>query len=94
MKTAIQTIEAPAVALTSRQLPLHDLESVRRELASIYRAAKGGQIELGDATKLAYILNTIRQGFEQARLEQRVALVENLLTQQAKRDAEQLEHRP
>jgi hypothetical protein len=46
------------------------------ELASVYRDMRCGNIETADGTKLAYVLDQLRNAYETAVLEQRLEDVE------------------
>ncbi len=46
------------------------------ELAKVYREARRGQIEVGDATRLAMILREIRCALEASDIERRIAELE------------------
>jgi hypothetical protein len=58
------------------RLPLSTALDVRRELARLYRGMKAGQIAPGDGTKLAYVLNILRQTIEASDIEQRLEALE------------------
>lgn len=55
---------------------LGTLRQVRFELADIYRAARNGQIDASDATKLTYILQVIGNMIVEGQLESRVENLE------------------
>jgi len=59
-----------------RSVPLTTVGHCRAELASIYRQAKIGQIQLADATKLAFILVSLSRMIEVSDLEARVMALE------------------
>jgi hypothetical protein len=59
------------------KIDLHDLASIRREMAAVYRDMRGGKIETGDGTKLAYVLNLLGQAHEREDLESRVTALES-----------------
>ncbi|TAN27438.1 MAG: hypothetical protein EPN31_12140 [Castellaniella sp.] len=58
------------------RLPLTTAVDVRRELARLYRGMKAAQIQTADGTKLAYVLNILRQTIEASDIEQRIATLE------------------
>ena len=55
---------------------------VRMEMARLYRAARTGEVEVGNATKLAYILTQIATLMRIDDLEQRTAALERVLRAQ------------
>ncbi len=58
------------------RLPLNTAVDVRKELARLYRSMKTGQIPAADGTKLAYVLNILRQTIETSDIEQRLEALE------------------
>jgi hypothetical protein len=58
------------------RLPLSTAVDVRKELARLYRQMKARQIQAADGTKLAYVLNILRQTIEASDFEQRLAALE------------------
>lgn len=48
----------------------------RPQLARLYRSMKAGEIAPADGTKLAYVLNLLRQAIETGQLEARLAALE------------------
>ena len=60
----------------NRSLHLTTVGHCRAELATIYRQAKTGQIQLADATKLAFILVSLSRMIETSDLELRVVALE------------------
>jgi len=61
---------------TPPQIKLGSIAEVRRELARVYRDARGGLIETSDGTKLAFILTGIAKMIETSELEQRIENLE------------------
>lgn len=57
-------------------IALTKMHHIRSELANIYREARSGKIDLGDATKLTYILREIGRVIEGSDLEERIAALE------------------
>ena len=55
---------------------LDSLPRVRRELAKLYREARQGRLDIGDATRLAYVLQVIAKILEGSELERRLELLE------------------
>ncbi len=58
------------------RLPLSTAVDVRKELARLYRQMKVGRIPAADGTKLAYVLNILRQTIETSDIEQRLEALE------------------
>ena len=58
------------------RLRLDSLARVRFELVRIYREARDGKRDVGDASKLAHILALIARILEGSDLEKRIALLE------------------
>jgi hypothetical protein len=55
------------------------------EMARLYREARTGQMEVGDATKLAYLLTQLATLMRIDDLEQRIAALERVLKLEAKK---------
>ena len=60
---------------------------VRREMADLYRQARTGQVEIGDASRLAYILTQLATMLRIDDLEQRTAALERALRLQNEKAA-------
>ncbi len=58
---------------------------VRMEMARLYREARTGQMGVGDATKLAYLLTQLATLMRIDDLEQRTAALERVLKLEAKK---------
>lgn len=73
--------------LTPSPLPkidLHDAHAIRRELASVYRDMRAGRIETQDGTRLAYVLDMVRKGYETSVLQDRLEIMERTLAHRGK----------
>ncbi len=57
---------------------LDTVTRVRRELARLYREARAGSLDVGDASKLAHILQILGRMIEGAELEARVEALERV----------------
>lgn len=55
------------------------------EMARLYRDARSGRVEVGDATKLAYILSQLATLLRIDDLEQRTAALERVLKAEARK---------
>ncbi len=58
---------------------------IRREMADLYRQARTGQVEIGDASRLGYLLTQLAQLVRIDDLEQRTAALERAMRLQAER---------
>jgi hypothetical protein len=65
-----------AIDPTPRRFELNSLRGIRRELAAVYRLARVGELQLVDATKLAYLLSTLGKLSETELLEDRLKRLE------------------
>ena len=61
---------------TPSKIKLNALEDVRREMASVYREARGGIIDTSEAGRLAYILSGIGKLIEATDIEKRLEQME------------------
>ena len=52
-------------------------ESIRQEMARVYREARGNKLDAADATKLVYMLSQIAKAYELGVIEQRLQLLED-----------------
>lgn len=59
------------------RLELSTIDSVRREMARLYREAKAGNIPTADASRLAFILGQVGKLIEIGTLENRLNALEN-----------------
>ncbi len=56
---------------------LDGIAGVVKELGRVYRDARSGRLASSDATRLAYVLSTIRQAIETGELAARLDALEN-----------------
>ena len=61
---------------TPPQIKLGSIAEVRREMARVYRDARGKQIDTADASRLSYILVSIGKMIELDELEKRISQLE------------------
>ena len=61
---------------TPPKIKLNALEDVRREMASVYREARGGIMDASEAGRLAYILSGIGKLIEATDIEKRLDQME------------------
>lgn len=64
---------------TRPKIDLHDGHAIRRELATLYRDARAGQVNTRDATRLAYILDMLRKAYETCVLQDRLEQIEKTI---------------
>ena len=64
---------------TPSKIKLNELEDVRREMASVYRQARGGKMDVSEAGRLAYILTGIGKLIEATEIEKRLQQMERKL---------------
>jgi hypothetical protein len=57
-------------------MALSTMGHIRKELASLYREARTGGIDISDATKLGYLLQILAKVIEQSEFEERVERLE------------------
>ena len=67
------------VVATPKKIDLSTINDVRLEMASVYRAMKGGSIEAGDGSRLVYVLGQIGKMIELHDIEKRVEHLEGKL---------------
>jgi len=58
------------------QIKLNNANEVRREMARVYRDARGGAIDTSDGSKLVYMLSVIAKAVELSVIEERISLLE------------------
>jgi hypothetical protein len=75
------TIDATGGACTPTpsKIRLNELEDVRREMARVYREARGGIIDSSEAGRFAYILTGIGKLIEATVIEKRLEQLERKL---------------
>ena len=67
------------VVATPKKIDLSTINDVRLEMASVYRAMKGGCIEAGDGSRLVYVLGQIGKMIEAHEIVLRVDKLEERL---------------
>lgn len=68
----------PTPTKREKFIPLSTLNDVKVELARLYRQAKAGKVETSDASRLAFILNSLGRVIVDAELEARIQQLEQL----------------
>lgn len=61
------------------KIALHNPEALHRELARVYRDMRAGRIATQDGTRLAYVLNQLREFYETLMLKRRVEYLESIM---------------
>jgi hypothetical protein len=64
---------------TPPKIKLNTLEDVRREMAKVYREARGGGMDASEAGRFAYILSGIGRLYEATAIERRIVQMERKL---------------
>ncbi len=64
---------------TPSKIKLNTIGDVRREMATIYREARAGNLDISDAGRFAYVLTGIGKLIEVELIEQRLAQLERKL---------------
>lgn len=59
------------------RLRLGTVRECRRELAKVYAEARNGDIEMSDATRLAYLLTSLANMIRDSEMEDRIAALES-----------------
>lgn len=77
--TQSNTEQGELISPTPSKTDLRDAHAIRRELASVYRDMRSGNIETSNGTKLAYVLDMLRKSYETAVLEERLKQIESTL---------------
>lgn len=70
--------DPPTPTKREKFIPLATLNDVKMELARLYRQAKAGKVETSDASRLAFILNSLGRVIVDAELEARIQRLEQL----------------
>ncbi|WP_255398958.1 hypothetical protein [Nitrosovibrio sp. Nv6] len=85
MKQQIESAKHQAVTIdatsgtctpTPSKIRLNELEDIRREMARVYREARGGAMDTSEAGRLAYILTGIGKLIEATDIEKRLLQME------------------
>lgn len=71
-----RTAATESAAPPRLRLKLSSAEDICRELARLYRAARAGQVEVQDASRLANILQILARVLETSDLEARIEALE------------------
>ena len=77
--TTIDNHSGDILPTPSKKIDLATINDVRLEMASVYRAMKGGSIEAGDGSRLVYVLGQIGKMIELHEIVLRVDKLEGKL---------------
>ena len=77
--TTIDNYSGDILPTPSKKIDLATINDVRLEMASVYRAMKGGSIEAGNGSRLVYVLAQIGKMVELHDIEKRVEKLEGKL---------------
>lgn len=69
----VELIPAPRIP---PKIDLHNSSAIRREMASVYRDMRSGNLPPADGTKLVYVLSQLGEALERDLLEQRIDSLE------------------
>jgi hypothetical protein len=69
-------VASGACTPTPPKIKLNSLDDVRREMATVYREARGGRMDASEAGRLAYILSGIGKLIEATDIERRIVQME------------------
>jgi hypothetical protein len=77
--TTIDNLSGDILPTPSKKIDLATINDVRLEMASVYRAIKGGSIEASIGSRLVYVLAQISRMIELHDIEKRVQQLEGKL---------------
>lgn len=60
------------------KIRLNDAETIRMEMARVYRDMRLGRIDTQDGTRLAYVLDMVRKAHETCELQRRVDVIDQV----------------
>lgn len=60
------------------KIRLNDAETIRMEMARVYRDMRMGRIDTQDGTRLAYVLDMVRKAHETCELQRRVEVIDQV----------------
>lgn len=66
----------PLNAIT--KIRLNDAETIRMEMARLYKDMRLGRIDTQDGTRLAYVLDMVRKAHETCELQRRVEIIDQV----------------
>ena len=68
----------PTPSNSMSKIRLNDAETIRMEMARVYRDMRIGRIDTQDGTRLAYVLDMVRKAHETCELQRRVEVIDQV----------------
>lgn len=68
----------PTPINSMHKIRLNDAETIRMEMARLYRDMRMGRIDTQDGTRLAYVLDMVRKAHETCELQRRVEIIDQV----------------
>ena len=68
----------PTPSNTLSKIRLNDAETIRMEMARLYKDMRLGRIDTQDGTRLAYVLDMVRKAHETCELQRRVEIIDQV----------------
>ncbi|MCW1908502.1 MAG: hypothetical protein KIH63_004135 [Candidatus Saccharibacteria bacterium] len=69
---------SPTPSNTLSKIRLNDAETIRMEMARLYKDMRLGRIDTQDGTRLAYVLDMVRKAHETCELQRRVEIIDQV----------------
>ena len=69
---------SPAPINSMSKIRLNDAETIRMEMARLYKDMRLGRIDTQDGTRLAYVLDMVRKAHETCELQRRVEIIDQV----------------
>lgn len=78
--TVLQAQDGPLVSVANPpRIKLDTVRAIRREMARVYREARAGMIDTGDANRLTWMLRTQIEAYSAEVFEQRLHALEQVI---------------
>lgn len=68
----------PTPSNSISKIRLNDAETIRMEMARLYKDMRLGRIDTQDGTRLAYVLDMVRKAHETCELQRRVEVIDQV----------------
>lgn len=68
----------PTPVNSMSKIRLNDAETIRMEMARLYKDMRLGRIDTQDGTRLAYVLDMVRKAHETCELQRRVEIIDQV----------------
>ena len=72
------TVLNPTPVNSMSKIRLNDAETIRMEMARLYKDMRLGRIDTQDGTRLAYVLDMVRKAHETCELQRRVEIIDQV----------------